>query len=99
MFFFIVSCHDGKTTTSHSNSGYEDDTIVYQLDTSCIYTEIGCLLRTFDASSIPDRYTLNYYRNRGELVWITPKGLNSSIDKLLDAFKTLDDIGFKSAYF
>ncbi|EKY03525.1 hypothetical protein HMPREF9151_00340 [Hoylesella saccharolytica F0055] len=99
MFFFIVSCHDGKTTTSNSNYGYEDDTIVYQLDTSCIYTEIGCLLRTFDASSIPDRYTLNYYRNRGELVWITPKGLNSSIDKLLNAFKTLDDIGFKSAYF
>ncbi len=99
MAFLAVSCHDGSKTSSHDRSDDEEDTIVYQLDTARINIEIDSLVKAFHPHSIPDRYTLNYYRNRGELVWITPKGLNSGIDKLLDAVKTLSNIGFKSVCF
>ena len=99
MAFLAVSCHDGSKTNSHDRSDDEEDTIVYQLDTARINIEIDSLINAFHPYSIPDRYTLNYYRNRGELVWITPKGLNSGIDKLLDSVKTLSNIGFKSVRF
>ncbi len=98
----LVSCHEQVPNTNRSVSlAYYQELAnpAYTLNSKMIRAQIDSLIRNDKGTTVADLHTKRYYRNQGNLLWITRYGVDHRADTLLSYLCRVGEMGFRTAPF
>lgn len=108
LFFFLfvavvfVSCHERQSNVN-SHLSLDDyraiDSSVYRMDADAVKEELRRLSYQDPDSTTADHRTRSHYLQRGTMLWVDRKGVDSRADSLVNYLKRVEEMGFSARKF
>lgn len=98
----LMSCHE-KVANSNLDTSLDSFAVLcnpqYAVKSRHIRSQLDLMVRNDNDGMTPDYRARNYYRRKGDFLWIQRTGISHKADTLLNYLKTVEEMGFSTKSF